>query len=185
VSVPAVSRVRHRDKAFAKEDIVCDDPDRAFWVWMLGRLTRRYGWSLLTYCLMTNHYHLLVRAGDAGLSGGMQLLNGGFARIMNIRYGRVGHLFQNRFYSKLVESDAHLLEAARYFELNPVRAGIRRDPRTGPGAATEPTSASTIPSQGAGELLAHLGSDPDAARAAYRRYVSEGRVLGSDTVTEV
>jgi REP-associated tyrosine transposase len=167
-----------------KDDVVRDDHDRALFVWMLSNVARRHGWTLLSYVVMTNHYHLLLRPGDEGLSTGMQLLNGRFARAMNMRYGRVGHLFQNRFHSEVIESDRHLLEAMRYLDLNPLRAGICREPHEWRWGSYRACVGLDHPIAGhaIGDVLAMFGSSPDMSRTAYRRFVSEGRVPVSDTV---
>jgi REP-associated tyrosine transposase len=111
-----------------REQVVWDDRDRAILLGAITQAARRYGWVVLAYCLMTNHFHLIVQVPSGGLSEGMRLLNGGFARRMNARHGRVGHLFQNRFHATHIRRDAHLLEACRYVVLNPVRAGICERP---------------------------------------------------------
>jgi REP element-mobilizing transposase RayT len=87
-----------------------------------GRLAR---WSCLAYCLMPNHFHLLLGRVDAGrLSSGMQSLNGTYASRYNTAHERTGHVFQGRFHDELVRRDEHLLESIRYIALNPVRAGL-------------------------------------------------------------
>ncbi|HKV69242.1 MAG TPA: transposase [Gaiellales bacterium] len=87
-----------------------------------GRLAR---WSCLSYCLMPNHFHLLLaRVDTAGLSSGMQFLNGTYASRYNTAHERTGHVFQGRFHDELVRRDEHLLEAIRYIALNPVRGGL-------------------------------------------------------------
>jgi len=110
------------------QSIVTDDSDRKLWLTFLGRSVRRYAWRCLAYCLMTNHFHLVIQIPRGGLSRGMQQLNGGFAHSLNRRHGRTGHLFRNHFYSSQFELDSHLLEACRYVVLNPVRAGLCSDP---------------------------------------------------------
>ena len=108
----------------ARRDIVEDDHDRQAFVDLLAEtvLTRR--WRLYAYCLMDNHYHLLVETPEPNLSRGMRQLNGVFTQRMNRRHGRSGHVFQGRFKSILVEREAYLLELCRYVVLNPVRAGL-------------------------------------------------------------
>src|SRR3989442_14908419 len=80
-----------------KQSIVIDDFDRAMWTQLLGTVTRRADWLILAYCLMTNHFHLVVQAGRSSVSDAMQVLNGEFSRRANTRWNRSGHLFQNRF----------------------------------------------------------------------------------------
>jgi REP element-mobilizing transposase RayT len=92
----------------------------------------RYGWRIHAYCLMTNHFHLLVETPDANLSRGMQRLNSEYATYFNTRFAHVGHLFQQRFVSRLIESEHYFLEALRYIAFNPVRAGLCEHPADWP-----------------------------------------------------
>jgi len=91
---------------------------------IFGRVVERFEWRCHTYCLMPNHYHLLVETPAPNLSAGMQLLNGSYAQWFNDLYGLSGHVFERRFFSRLVESSYDLLELVRYVVLNPVRAGL-------------------------------------------------------------
>ncbi|MEZ9873627.1 transposase, partial [Vibrio sp. 10N.261.51.C6] len=84
----------------------------------------RFNWVVHSYCLMTNHYHLLVETPDGNLSKGMRQLNGVYTQKFNRKHNRVGHLYQGRFKAILVDKDAYLLEVGRYILLNPVRANI-------------------------------------------------------------
>ena len=76
------------------------------------------------YCLMTNHYHLVIDIPEASLSKGMRQLNGVYAQRVNCRHHRVGHVFQGRLTAILVDKDSYVLELTRYVVLNPVRATI-------------------------------------------------------------
>lgn len=96
---------------------------------MLEALRRKRGWVGLGYCLMPNHYHLVLEMPAGDLSSGMQWLNGRYAQDFNQRHGVDGHLFQGRFYSGQVEGDGHLLELSRYLAWNPVVAGLCRRPQ--------------------------------------------------------
>jgi REP element-mobilizing transposase RayT len=95
---------------------------------MLESVVLRFEWQCLTYCLMDNHFHLLVETPKPNLSRGMQRLKGTYGRYFNDRYGLVGHLFQGRFSSPLVTGEEYQLEVARYIVRNPVRAGIVKAP---------------------------------------------------------
>jgi hypothetical protein len=130
---------------------------------------------------MTNHFHLVVQVPLCGLSEGMRLLNGGFARRMNARHGRVGHLFQNRFGAKAIKDDSHLREACRYIVLNPVRAGMCERPeqwrwssyRACAGLALAPSFLAVD------ALLGLFARRPRRARKEYRTFVRDGvRVSG-------
>lgn len=96
---------------------------------ILAAVVRQFGWLCHTHCLMPNHYHLLIETPQPNLSRGMQLLNGTYGQWFNREQGSCGHVFERRFYSRLVESNYHLLELARYVVLNPVRAGLCEHPR--------------------------------------------------------
>ena len=127
VSVPdgtyhAVSRGNNKSPLFE------DDADCHRFLTLLGRVVERMEWALLAYCLMGNHYHLLVRTPHANLSRGMQQLNSGYAQALHRRRATGGHVFQGRFHGTLIERDSHLLEVVRYIALNPVRAGFVRFP---------------------------------------------------------
>ena len=108
----------------ARASIYCDDRDRRLFLELLGEVVECYSWRCYAYCLMPNHYHLVVDTPQANLSRGMRQLNGLYTQRYNRRHSRVGHVFQGRFKGILVERESHLLELARYVVLNPVRAEI-------------------------------------------------------------
>jgi putative transposase len=107
-----------------KHEIFLDDRDRIRFLQLVEHVVSSLDWRCHTYCLMTNHYHLLVETPDANISQGMQYLNGVYAKWFNWRHEYEGHLFERRFRGGLVEGGAHLLELTRYIVLNPVRAGL-------------------------------------------------------------
>jgi putative transposase len=98
--------------------------DRREFLDVLACAVERAAWRLHAFVLMGNHYHLLLETPERTLSKGMHLLNGVFTQRLNRRWKRVGHLFQGRYKSILVERESHLLELMRYVVLNPVRAGM-------------------------------------------------------------
>jgi len=156
--------------------IFADDYERRIFLMLLAKQTKRQEWVLLTYVLMTNHYHLLLRLRGRGLSDGMCGLNGEFARFTNRRHGLEGHLFRNRFWSDFVEDDSHLLQAARYIVLNPIRAGICKRPEDWPWSSYRSCAGFEFPPEflAADELLKLFGSRPAEGRRAYRAFVQEG-----------
>jgi REP element-mobilizing transposase RayT len=162
-----------------------DDRDRRVFFQLLDRVVRRHNWVLLAYCLMTNHFHFLLRIPDGGLSTGMQQLLSGYSRVTNKRYGRSDHLFRQHFRSIKLERDSHLLESARYIALNPVRAGLCDGPgawrwssyRACAGMAFVPRFLASD------ELLALFGQRPIVARQRYREFVGAAVGAVSDTGT--
>ena len=159
-----------------RRDIYWTDDDRWLFLRLLGIVTVKYEWTLLAYCLMTNHYHLVVRIGDGGLSDGMKWLNGGFSRITNRAHCREAHLFRNRFRSTLVESEAQLARTCRYVILNPVRAGLCERPEEWPWSSYRATAGlDPRPAFLAdAEVLSLSGASFDDGRRRYREFVAEG-----------
>ena len=157
---------------------ILDDGLRRLFVMRAAEVARRYGWRVYAYALMTNHYHLVFRIGAAGLLRGMCELNGGFARASNAHFGRIDHCFGRRFWSTLLETDAHLLESVRYALWNPARAHVGTHPRDSGWTSFRPSAGLDHPSEliAHRELLEHFGRDAVRARGAFSRFVSEGRV---------
>ncbi len=101
-----------------------DDDDRLHFLALLVRTATQLRWRFHAYCLMGNHYHLLVRCGQPELSTGMARINALHARAFNARWERRGHLFGARFATREVDDDEYLRDACAYVVSNPVRAGI-------------------------------------------------------------
>jgi putative transposase len=112
-----------------RADIYLDERDRESFLQTLGDVCRRMRWVCYAYCLMTNHYHLVIETLDANLARGMRQLNGVYTQCFNRHHGHTGHVFQGRYKAILVDRDAYLLELARYVVLNPVRAGMVKSPQ--------------------------------------------------------
>ncbi|MCC7198698.1 MAG: transposase [Gammaproteobacteria bacterium] len=102
--------------------------DRLHWLNTLGEACDLHELTCYAYCMMDNHYHLLVASHAGKLSRGIQLLNSHYAQHFNAAHEYVGHVFQRRFHSEVVDRDAYLLEAIRYVLLNPVRAQMVEHP---------------------------------------------------------
>jgi len=86
-----------------------DDADRRFFLALLAFAVMKFEWRCYAFCLMTNHYHLVLEARREQLSAGMQLVNGDHAQTFNLKYGRWGHLFGERFWSRPIASDEQLV----------------------------------------------------------------------------
>jgi REP element-mobilizing transposase RayT len=164
-----------------RKAIFKDDFDRRLFLDSLAQVNLRFHWLCHAYCLMDNHYHLVVETPDANLSKGMRQLNGVYTQAFNRRHRRVGHLFQGRFKGILVQKESHFLEVCRYVVLNPVGAGMVRHPREWVWSSYRATAG-----QGAmpgcltvDEVLGQFGRRRGAAEVRYRQFVSEGIGRGS------
>src|SRR3954452_9128535 len=120
--------------------IFLDDRDRETFLVILGGVVAQHGWVCHAYCLMDNHYHLLVATPAANLAEGMRALNGRNARSFLRRHSYSGHLFGHRYHPVLVERHEHLQEAARYVVLNRVRAGLCATARDWPWSSFRATA---------------------------------------------
>jgi REP element-mobilizing transposase RayT len=158
------------------EAIFDDDQDRTAFLKILGEVISRFHWRCHAYCLMGNHYHLMIETPEGNLTKGMRQLNGVFTQWSNRRHKQSGHLFQGRYKAILVDRDSYFLELARYIVLNPVRAAMVKRPgqwawssynmTTGKGAA--PPWLTTE------DLLAQFGKRRSAARRKYQEFIAEG-----------
>jgi putative transposase len=115
-------------RGIERRAIYADDQDRFAFLAVLEKTVDRFAWQCLAYCLMPNHFHLLVETPEPNLARGMQQLNGRYAQGFNKRHGRDGALFGGRYKAKLIQRDAHLLAVFRYIALNPVGAGLCESP---------------------------------------------------------
>lgn len=164
----------------ARANIFDDDDDRRIFLAILGQTVRRFNWICHAWCLMDNHYHLLIETPDGNLSQGMRHLNGVYTQSYNRLNQKEGHLFKGRFKSVLVEKDSHLLELCRYVVLNPVRAGIVERPELYPwssylftlGEKPAPPYLTTA------WILSRFSPSPSKARKLYRQFVEDGMKLG-------
>lgn len=170
-----------------KGTIFFDDVDFMTFLLMLERVSARHAWTVYAYCLMTNHYHVVVQIRDCGLSEGMKELNGGYARRTNARHGKRDHLFRNRFSLRTIGDDAHLRESCRYVVLNPVRARLCARPQEWRWSSYRACAGLDFapPFLAHDALLRLFAYRRAGAVRAYRTFVSDGRVQVSDTVTRV
>ena len=166
--------------------IFLDDHDRRVYLQLLERVTRKYSWRVLGYCLMENHTHLLVQLVDANLSPGMQELSSEYSRRWNRKHGHCGHLFRQRFTFRPVVSERHLIAAARYIDLNPVvvRTNFRPEQWVWSSYRAHVGLVHPPPFLDLSAFLPLFGRTPAAAHAAYKSYVEEGRALVSDTAVD-
>ena len=95
---------------------------------ILQQLYEKYPFEMASYCLMTNHFHLQICSKDPSLSKLMGLINKRYANYYNTKYRLTGHVFEKRFYDKLIDDKEGMLEISRYIHLNPVAAKMVKQP---------------------------------------------------------
>lgn len=160
-----------------QEDIYLDDDDRTASLAVLEGAVRRFNWAIHAYCLMGNHYHLLVETPDGNLAQGMRHYNGVYTQRFNRRHGRAGHVFQGRYKAILVQKDGYLLELARYIVLNPVRAGMVKSARDWPWSSYRATAGFVEPPAWLETDWIRSAFGPRKGRAIerYRAFVADSR----------
>jgi putative transposase len=159
-----------------REAIFEDDQDRHTFLQIFEKVIRQFNWQCYAWCLMDNHYHLLIQTPDANLSKGMRQLNGVYTQASNRRHGRVGHLFQGRFKAIVVDSDAYLQELSRYVVLNPVRAGMVKNPADWPWSSYRASLGLEAPASwlATDALLAVFAEQRAMAQNRYMEFVAAG-----------
>ena len=164
----AVLRGNHRCAIFAvSDDYLCFED-------IVSRALERYGASLFAYCWMTNHVHLAVRIAEAPLGAVMGIVASRYARAKQRPLATTGHLFERRYRARLIDADRYLLALVRYVHRNPVRAGIVADPGDYRWSSHRAYLGVSCPDWLRIEpVLNRLGPSVEAARAAYRRLMTE------------
>lgn len=159
-----------------KRPIFFDEGDREYFLKILTSINQRFNWICHAYCLMNNHYHLVIETPEGNLSQGMKQLNGEYTQVVNKKHGRVGHIFQGRYKAILIQKESHLLEVCRYVVLNPVRARLTTDVMEwrwssyrGTAGYVKPHPCLTI-----NWTLGQFGSQAGTARQRYKEYIKEG-----------
>jgi len=157
----------------ARQAIFLNEEDFTDFLEILNSVVKRYNFLLHDYCLMNNHYHLLIETPEGNLSKGMRQLNGLYAQRFNQRHQRVGHLLQGRYQSILVDKENYLLELSRYIVLNPVRAGMVKEPKDYRWSSYQGTSGyQKIPGLFTDWILSQFGEEKTTIK--YQTFVLSG-----------
>jgi REP element-mobilizing transposase RayT len=160
----------------ARGEIYADDQDRENFLSVLGSVVKRYNWLCHAYCLMDNHYHLMIETPDANLSIGMRHLNGIYTQKYSRRHNKPGHVFQGRFKAIVVQKENYLLELCRYVVLNPVRATLVEKPEAWKWSSYVATAGLKKISEylSVDWILGLFSSKRRSAQKGYRQFVREG-----------
>ena len=150
--------------ATGDEPLFRDEIDRLTWVRTLVRVLRRFEWTCLIFCQLTNHWHLVVDVPDESLPRGMHMLNSDYGREFNDRHGRRGSLQRARYWSEAKPTPEAAVAAFRYVALNPVEAGLARRAEDWPWSsfATSCGGTNAFPFVDASRVIEELGGDPAA-----------------------
>ena len=160
-----------------KKAIYLEDADFELFLSLMAEVCQRFNWVIHAYCLMTNHYHLVVETPDGNLSRGMRHLNGVYTQRFNSNHKRVGHLFQGRYKAILVDKDSYLLELSRYVVLNPVRARMVNEPGDWPWSSYRVTIGKQDGFEGLATdaLLMQFGNQRNRAIERFQTFISQGK----------
>lgn len=163
-----------------RRNIFRDDKEREQFLSYFGTATERYKAVIHVYCLMSNHYHLLLEMPLGNLSQIMHHINGAYTTYFNKRHKRSGHLFQGRYKAIVVDKDEYAAELSRYIHLNPVRAGIVKTPDEYPWSGYRYYSGKRKRPEWLvlDFILSYFGKDTLEAQKGYRKFVNE--VIGKD-----
>jgi putative transposase len=163
-----------------KQPIFLCEGDHELFLELTRRVVCQRRWSVHAYCLMPDHYHLLLETPSADLSAGMQEINGRYGAWFNRLHGCVGHVFQGRFKAIAVESDGHLLHLTRYIALNPVRARLCLAPADWRWSSfSQIAGACDRDSLSSERVLGFFGDDLGRAREMFRSFVEGARPVES------
>ena len=165
-----------------RQEIFLEPSDFEWFLAQVARVKTVLPFRLFAYCLMPNHLHLLIEVLEAPLSAIMHRLLLPYARYLNHRLGRVGHVFQDRFKSILCANDSSLQQLTRYIHLNPIKAGLAADPAAWPYSGhLEYLGRSDRGLVDQELVLSTFGDDVERSRQAYLEFVRDGmRALAVD-----
>lgn len=167
-----------------RQDIFIDEEDSKRYLETLGRVKQNRGIEVYGYCLMGNHVHLLIKEGTEGISVAMKSIGTGYARWYNWKYDRSGHVFQDRYKSEAVEDEAYLFTVIRYIHLNPIKAGLAKNPESWEWSSCRAYYDMRHYPSGLTEtalILGMLSKDKGNAISMFRQYMEE---LNSDKCLE-
>jgi REP element-mobilizing transposase RayT len=159
-----------------RKHIFRNDEDREIFLNTLEKVNKRFNWLCHAYCLMDNHYHLIIETPDGNLSKGMRQLNGVYTQMFNMRHKGAGHIFQGRYKAILIQKETHLLEVCRYVVLNPVRSKTAEKPEAWQWSSYKATVGSdkTHPYLTKDWILGQFSNKRRHAEEKYKEFVYAG-----------
>jgi putative transposase len=165
--------------------IFFDDRDRRLFLRLLARVVEEFELRCYAWCLMGNHFHLLIELTEINLSNAMHRLNYAYACWINQRHGFSGHAFDRRFRALEIETTPHLLEASRYIVLNPVRAALCKRPEEHAWSSYRGLIGLERPLFRESDwLLAQFGRTRERAIENYVAFIDDGLEAGASLATK-
>lgn len=161
------------------QSIFLDDSDRCRFYLLIQEGIAKFKFRVHAFCCMGNHVHIAIQVSDITLSRIMQNLSFRYTRWINLKYNRIGHLFQGRYKSLLVDADSYLLQLVRYIHLNPVRAGLVESPEdfSWSGHKTY-IGQNELPWLEVNSVLSQFSQSISEAILCYKQFVEEGKEEG-------
>jgi len=173
-----VSRGNRRDALFH------DDSDFKIFLHILRQIHKKNPFEIASYCLMTNHYHLLMRSQKQPISKVMALLNKRYADYYNTKNKVTGHVFEKRFYDKIINTNLDMLEVSAYIHLNPLEAGMVKRPELYQWSSYRYyVHVSSHPHLNMAAVFDCLSGSKLEKREAYQRFVKEKKKKSKMTIS--
>jgi putative transposase len=161
--------------------VFLDDVDRAQFLAVLGEVVARFGWICHAYCLLHNHYHLLIETPEGNLARGMRQLNGVYTQRFNRRHNSGGNLFQGRYKAVVLERERYLLDMCRDVVVNPLRVKTVKNLLRYPWSSYRATAGMVVapPWLHTSWVLSQFGRSSKVAQRKYAEFVAAGEKLPS------
>jgi putative transposase len=164
------------NRGASRQRIFLNENDRKDFLNLLGETSDMFTIQIHAYCLLDNHYHLLIHTPQGNISRSMRHLNGVYTQRFNRKHGTDGSIFRGRFKAILIDADSYLLEVTRYIHLNPVRANIVGTPEQYPWSShnaylEKPQSLSWLLRD---EVLGRFGEKLNQSIKSYREFIQAG-----------
>ena len=158
----------------SRQDIFFTKNDRQLWESLISQGVGRYEHRIHAYCWMTNHVHIAIQAGQEPLANFISFVASNYARKINLRSERTGHLFERRYRAIIIDADSYLQELVRYIHLNPVRAMIVAHPEEYPWSSHHTYVGKACPDWlTVTQVLQYFGPTLRSARLRYTKFIDQ------------
>ncbi len=162
-----------------RHNIFTNHEDRNLWINILAKVVKIHGWICYAFCLMDNHYHLVIQTPHGDLSKGMRDLNGMYTQFFNETHQTTGHIYQGRYKAFVIEKGEYFFEAIRYTVLNPVRANMVKHAKEWPWSSYKVTAYGNkmypfVDQKLISKHFSRYSKTENLSRERFRKFVQEG-----------